>query len=463
MSNINIQRAVANIRSATTTVFTPIVEAVVNAIQAIEATARQDGVVKLQVRRSAQQELDQETEEGSRISDVLVIDDGIGFTEANRQSFDTLYSDLKLSQGGKGFGRLTWLRYFDNVHIDSKYFDGRMRRREFDMGKNTELIVNEQLTDFDGEVSTTVSLIGERTEKLPRKLSTIARGLVELLLPYFTTEGYSCPRIQLSELDGSNCIVLNEYVDSPGAIIHEVVLPQNSFELPGKDGPKEFRVRVFKFLSPQNKVSKVSLVAHKREVTEASLANYIPEFSDEFVEDPGGDQSRRRNFILKAYVFGPYLDEHVLLERGAFAFQRESDMFLGIGQSQIERAAAEVTKSAVLEQVTSRQERKRERLQSYVDEQAPWYRQLVSRLDITQLSPAASDSEIDTFLHREKYREERRVRQEVAAVLASEDPTELAQRARELADRVSETSKNELCITLPFGSRCWICSGAALS
>jgi hypothetical protein len=443
MSNINIQRAVENIRS-TTTVFTPIVETVVNAIEAIEEAREPHGEVLLRVRRSSQQEIDPEGE-GTRILDVVVSDNGIGFNQANRDSFDTLYSAQKILRGGKGFGRLTCLRYFDNVRIDSTFLADRLSRRRFEMGKENELIVNESIEDSDvARTGTTVTLASERTGKLPRRLSTIARGLVELLLPYFTTHGYVCPRVSLSEFDGTDMIVLNDYVDSPGAIIQEASLPQSTFALVAAKGSQEFTVRVFKFLSPQNKVSKLSLVAHKREVTDASLANYIPEFSDEFVEDPGGDLSRQRNYILKAYVFGPYLDDNVLLERGAFHFHKDNDLLLGISQSQIEERAAELTKAAVLQQVVSRQEKKRERLQSYVEEQAPWYKPLVRSLDIAQLPPAASEADMEAFLHREKYKQERRVSQEVAAVLASNDPSELLHRARDLADRVSETSKNEL-------------------
>ncbi len=443
MSNINIQRAVENIRS-TTTVFTPIVETVVNAIEAIEEAQEPAGLVQLQVLRSAQQELNPE-DDGSRIADVIITDNGIGFTDPHRNSFDTLYSALKIHRGGKGFGRLTCLRYFDEVRIDSTFVGERLLRRQFQMGKETELIVDEQVSEpVHAHTGTTVTLCGERTGKLPRKLSSIARGLVELLLPYFTTRGYVCPQIELSELDGTGRIVLNEYVDSPGAIIHEVSLPESCFNLAGVSGPQSFTVRVFKFLSPQNKVSKLSLVAHKREVTEASLASCIPEFSDEFVEDPGGDQTRRRNYILKAYVFGPYLDENVLLERGAFSFHRDNDLLLGVSQSQIEARAAELTKAAVLEQVVTRQEKKRERLQTYVEDQAPWYKPLMRSVDTSALSSAASDGEMEALLHREKFKQELLVKQDVAAVLASEDPSELMHRARELASRVSESSKNEL-------------------
>lgn len=441
MSNINIQRAVENIRS-TTTVFTPIVETVVNAIEAIEAAKVARGQVQIRVRRSPQGEIDASE---SKILDVLAQDNGIGFTQENRESFDTLYSALKLRQGGKGFGRFTCLKYFEDLHVDSIYFDGVFRRRTFSMGKKQEIIVNETVKDAEATASgTTITLASERSGQLPRKLSTLSRGLVELLLPYFTTEGYVCPHIELAEEDGTGGLVLNDYLKNSNAVIHELSLPEPTFTLESGAGSRHFRVRVFKILYPKNKVSKVSLVAHKREVTEASLATFIPEFSDEFVEDPGGDESRRRNYILKAYVFGDYLDENVLLERGAFAFGKESDLLLGISQSAIEAKAAELAKNAVASQVVSRQERKRERIQSYVEERAPWHKALLRTINIASFPTAPSDAEIEALLHREKFKVEVKVREDVNALLASEDPGELAAKAAELASRVSESSKNEL-------------------
>jgi hypothetical protein len=444
MSNINIQRAVENIRS-TTTVFTPIVEMVVNAVQAIEAAGEARGQVLLRLRRAAQQTLGLD-DKPPRIVDILISDNGIGFNKENRASFDTLYSDQKIKDGGKGFGRLTSLRYFDDLHVDSVYREGEKTfKRSFDLGKRTELIVNEtEAESTEKETGTTITLKGVKSESLPQKVSTISRGLVELLLPYFTTSGYACPKIQLSEFDGADAVVLNDYVDSQGAIIQEVGLEESSFSLDSFDGPQEFRVRVFKFFSPSNKASKVSLVAHKREVTETPLATYIPEFADEFQEDPGGDRTRRRNFILKAYVFSPYLDANVELERGAFKFQKDSDAFYRISQTEIERHVAELTKATVADEVQTRQEKKRERLQGYVEAQAPWYKPLMRELDISQLPPTAGPAEMDVFLHREKYKQEQRINLDVATVLASADPNQLAERARELANRVSESSKNEL-------------------
>jgi len=441
MSNINIQRAIENIRS-TTTVFTPIIEAIVNAIEAIEAAKGVQGLIQIRVRRSRQGEIDASE---SKILDVLVHDNGIGFTQENRESFDTLYSELKLKQGGKGFGRFTCLKYFDDLHVESIFFDGVFRQRTFTMGKKQEIIVHETLKEVEATTSgTKITLSGERSGQLPRKLSTLSRGLVELLLPYFTTDGYACPRIELAEEDGSGTLVLNDYLDSSNAVIHELPLSEPTFTLESKNGSRSFRVRVFKMLFPKNRVSKISLVAHKREVTEASLASFIPEFADEFIEDPGGDESRRRNYILKAYVFGDYLDENVLLERGAFDFGKDSDLLLGISQSEIEERAAEIAKNAVASQMVSRQERKRERIQSYVEERAPWHKALLRTINMASFPTAPSDAEIEALLHREKFKVEVKVREEVTALLASEDPGELAEKAAELVSRVSESSKNEL-------------------
>ena len=178
MSNINIQRAIENIRS-TTTVYTPIVETVVNAIEAIEAARITNGLVQIRARRSSQGEIDASE---SKILDLLVQDNGIGFNQENRDSFDTLYSALKLRQGGKGFGRFTCLKYFDDLHVDSVYLDGALSRRVFSMGKSNEIIVNERIMEANlARTGTTVTLAGERSGQLPRKLATLSRGLVELL------------------------------------------------------------------------------------------------------------------------------------------------------------------------------------------------------------------------------------------------------------------------------------------
>jgi nitrogen-specific signal transduction histidine kinase len=86
MSNVNIKRAVENIR-ANTTVYTPVIEMIVNAIQAIDEAGRTDGRVSIRVQRSSQTELDGSLPE---VNSFEIEDNGIGFTDAHRDSFDTL-------------------------------------------------------------------------------------------------------------------------------------------------------------------------------------------------------------------------------------------------------------------------------------------------------------------------------------------------------------------------------------
>ena len=101
MSTVNIKRAIENIR-ANTTIYTPVVESVVNAIEAIDELGRVDGRVSVRALRDGQANLD-----GSlpAITGFEIEDNGIGFTDEHRNSFDTLYSDRKIAEGGKGFGR----------------------------------------------------------------------------------------------------------------------------------------------------------------------------------------------------------------------------------------------------------------------------------------------------------------------------------------------------------------------
>jgi hypothetical protein len=57
MSKVNIKRTVENIR-ANTTVYSPIVEVVVNALQSIESAGRQDGHITIRIQRDGQIEMD---------------------------------------------------------------------------------------------------------------------------------------------------------------------------------------------------------------------------------------------------------------------------------------------------------------------------------------------------------------------------------------------------------------------
>lgn len=445
MSNVNIKRAVENIR-ANTTVYTPVVEMIVNGIQAIDETGRKDGKVMVRAQRSSQAELDGGLPE---VIGFAIEDNGIGFTDAHRNSFDTLYTDLKITEGGKGFGRFTGLKYFEDLHVKSVYRDGSgFKSRSFSMGKEHEIIVHEKVAASGGaDTGSTVTLATLKGGRgFDKKLSTIARNLVERLLPYFITQDYTCPDIILCEHDASGAIRLNDFVNNElAAVIREISVEPKTFTLEARETDEEFLVRVFKLYSPRNQKSRISLVAHKREVSGSAIQKYIPEFEDEFFEkDRNGEIDRERNYVIKAYVFGPYLDRHVSLERGGFEFQMDSDLLLGIGQTQIEQDAAGIAREAMGADITFRQQRKKERVQTYVDEQAPWHKTILDKIDLTSMPYNPTNEEIETRLQKEKFAQEIAIRKDVAKLMTETSFDKVKDSVTEIVNRVSGTSKNDL-------------------
>lgn len=445
MSNVNIRRAVENIR-ANTTVYTPIVEVVVNAIQAIESAGRTDGEIYIRVHRDGQLEMDGGLPE---VRSFEIRDNGIGFTDENRQSFDTLYTDLKISEGGKGFGRFTCLKYFDNVHVESVYRENvGFKQCQFSMGKDNDIIVNERVSNSTEQESwTIVNLCNLKDGKsIDKKLSTIARNLLEKLLPYFITKDYVCPTIVLSEKDGTDSIKLNEYLGNElSAVIKEIPVENNIFSLKGTQSEEEFFVRVFKLYFPKNQKSKISLVAHKREVSGSAIQKYIPEFSEDFYDkDVSGNANRERNYIVKAYVFGRYLDQNVSLERGGFEFQMENDVLHGISQVEIESRSANIAKDAVGSDIVVRQEKKKDRVQSYVDEEAPWHKGILDKIDLTGMPYKPSNEEIESLLQKEKFAQEVQIKRDVTKLLAESSLDNLKNNVLEIVSKISGTSKNDL-------------------
>jgi hypothetical protein len=300
MSNVNVKRLVENIRSGTN-VYTPLVELVVNAIQAIDDKGVGNGLVEIEVLRSGQADMIDRLEE---VDGFIVKDNGIGFTKDNRDSFDTLYTEQKIADGGKGFGRFTCLKYFDRVKVSSTFEDdGTYRARAFGMGLGKDIIVDEEETVAQSQqTGSVVEISGIKSVKLPdKRLDIISRVVVERLLPYFVDTDRKCPRVVIRDAKTpASTVSLNDYLGKEDSQIVEMKVDEATFSLSANGEEKAFQIRVFKFYAPRTAKSKVSLVAHRREVTDNPLQTYIPEFSEEFLE-PGPDQdlSKGRNFVFR--------------------------------------------------------------------------------------------------------------------------------------------------------------------
>jgi hypothetical protein len=371
------------------------------------------------------------------------------FTKSNRDAFDTLYTERKIADGGKGFGRFTCLKYFDRVKVSSTFSEGESYcDRLFKMGMGQDIIIDEQISQSRARsTGASVEISNIKSVKFPdKRLETISRVVVERLLPYFVDKERPCPRVVIRDAKSpSSTVSLNDYLGKSDSQIVEMRVENGTFTFSANEEEKPFQVRVFKFFAPRTATSKVSLVAHRREVTDNALQSYIPEFAEEFFE-PGPDQdfAKGRNFVIKAYVFGEYLNDNVSLERGEFRFQADADLLTGISQNEIEQKAADIARSAVGSEIAERKKRKEARIVEYVETQAPWHRTLSDEVDFSALPMRPSFQDIELHLQKKKYEKEVSTRTQVAAVLNSKNPNELADKILQLMENISDTSKNDL-------------------
>ena len=402
MSKINIFGIVKGIK-ASTTYLTPIIEAVCNSIDSIGE--RTGGKIDIVAYRDGQKSLD-DNDQSKVCGSIIgfdVVDNGVGFITANRDSFDTYLSGHKLKSGGKGFGRFMYLKYFKKVSIDSYYIeDGKSFHRSFDFGHKEEIIENEknELVISDNfECKTTLHLKSAiKDYNADKGLDVIARKLVERLLVFFVDKSKNMPVITLKECDGSNPYILNDFINKNETI---QFVQEEDFHLSGKDRKRyKFTVKSYKvyFSSITNKVI---LTAHRREVTNRPLHTYVPEFKDTLVDLADGKQ---KNYTIRSYVIGEFLDNHVDTERGDFTLpQTDNDLFSGISVERIEREASKITKKFFNEYIQEKFQAKKQKVMDYVSSIAPWNKSLLKDLDMESLPLGISDLDLELRFQKIKF------------------------------------------------------------
>lgn len=444
MSKVNIKGVIKNINNHRTNIYTPLIEGIVNAIQAIEKTQRKDGEIILVLKRSIQILNDTEDELIPEIESVEIHDNGVGFDEKNTESFDTLYSELKDKEGGKGIGRFMYLKYFGEVKIDSIFKAGaKFSNRKFEFGQKNQMIENQTLTEKKNvkDTKTVLYLNDLKESKLKKKGDTIARKILEKLLIYFINDNYKCPKIIIRE-EGRKDIVLNDLLEGDYPEIK--LVGDEKFTLEKHEKSEEFTLKAFKIFFPDNQKSKISLAAHHREVTETPIHNYIPEFEENFYEV--FENKTKKDFMIKTYILGKYLDKNVSLERGAFNFdKKDSDSLYCFSQEDIEKEAARLTRNLPIfsEEVSSRQKKKQERIANYVNAHAPWHREYLQDLDLSAVPYNLNDEGIELELHKTKFHQERNAKSEIAKIL--EDPSaEINESAQKLISQITRAEMSEL-------------------
>jgi len=199
----------------------PVYEAVSNAIHAIEdaSISLQNGEITVQINRDGQSiiSFDQASKRGGSdakgdIIGFTITDNGIGFNDDNMKSFLTLDSEYKAERGGRGVGRLLWLKAFDRASIESVYDDkgsGR-KKRTFTFTVNQGVTKQTTVDSAHERRHTQVCLSGFAKRfraPTPKTARVIANHLFEHCLWYFVRPG-GAPTIKV--VDGDETIDLED-------------------------------------------------------------------------------------------------------------------------------------------------------------------------------------------------------------------------------------------------------------
>lgn len=450
MSKINIERIVRDIKTRSTSL-TPIIEAVCNSIEAIGKSIP-EGKIRIVLKRDGSQDLGlEENPVKGEIIAVDIIDNGEGFTDENRESFDTYKSDHKISSGGKGFGRFMFLKYFNKVTVESVYCkDEVYYRRCFTFGHADEIIedeTNEPLEGTEHKTGTTIHLASIKTKDLDKGIDVIARKLVERLLSYFASDDPSVPTISIEEEDGSDKRILNKYVGSSSDI--QQMGDAMPIEVQGREHKYSFTVKVYKiYYSPIT--NKICLTANLRGVTDSSLHNFVPEFKETMSEvTPEGVQ---KNFMVKVYVQGDYLDENVTTERDGFNFDKEIETPLfELSEKMIYKEAAQVAKRLFSSDIEERYKRKKAEVEHYVFSLAPWNKSLLKDVDMGSIPVGISDFDLEMRFQKIKFDKEQKARIAINEYMSKSkedeediDVSQMEKDVNNILEMVTESQKNDL-------------------
>ncbi|MCU1692126.1 MAG: hypothetical protein JWM64_1217 [Frankiales bacterium] len=428
----------------------PLLEAVVNGIQAIDTLDGDfggPGRISVRVRRDAQAEFRFESAAFGRtplkpIVGFTVEDDGAGFTAQNMSSFETLDTDFKSHLGCRGVGRLLWLKAFQNVSIRSAYNDedGQLRGRRFRFSVERE-VEPDGGGDPDGFVrpGTVVSLDGFKESfqrHAPKGVEAIAREVLEHCIWYFLRPG-GAPVISIYDDDESVLLseLMDEFVDS--------AMSSSTVEVKGK---KFDMLNLRLKSSTRNSVPRLYWCAASRVVIEENLSGKLPGLHARLKDEESN------GFVYACYLTSDFLDDRVRSDRTAFDI---SDYVAG--EPLVDDLALDDIREAVLRQIAdilqgpleaARKEGK-QRVHDYVSKRAPRYRPVLARIEERGITVDASvkDQDLELQLHRHLQKIESEAFVQGQAIFAEADAEPAGDYAERLAaylDTVSEINKSDL-------------------
>ena len=341
----------------------PLFEAIVNSIQSInDSKNKANGSIQIHAIKSLQNELDGFSNEP--YCDFEIIDNGMGFTTENYESFLEAYSSLKISKGCKGLGRFLWLKAFNQVEIESVFTENsEYYKRKFVFSADSFISPTDNVTKISKEdLYTKIRLVGFN-KKYQKNCSVsiipIAKKIIEHCMMYFISG--SCPQITIS--DSNDTLNINNYFDTK----IKDTLHRDDITVNGHD----FTLYHIQIKETATK-HELHLCASDREVDSFDLSKKIANLNTKLTDDTG------QEYYYVGYLSGEYLDKSVNSNRTAFILERETTLTNPITINDLLTSSLEFIQLYLGDDLSKVQAKKKELINRFVQSSKPQYKFLLN-------------------------------------------------------------------------------------
>lgn len=422
-----------------------------NSIHAIEeaGVTTAEGEIRIEIIRKPQQNeltLDDKKKRGPEAhGDIIgfkVTDNGIGFDEENMASFLELDTDHKAALGGKGIGRLLWLKAFRKVSVQSVFVAGDHRRvRTFQFDAQSGVTGQKDAEVSAQEARKTVIHLDDFTkryrESSRKTAKAIAVAVLEHCLWYFIRSG-SAPEI----------LVFDDQAEDNPIRLHD----EFSHRMHAQPVPEAITIKGKAFELTHVKRTVVAITSHtlaycaaNRLVNEEKIEGKIAGLYGTLADEKG-------DFLYSCYITSKVLDDLVRPERTAFeilelAEDGETDGHISL--TDIRKAVLERAKAFLTHQLDDAIKRSQQRIEAFVANRAPRYKPIMDRLpkDGLDIDPAISDKDLDIALHAQLANLERELLADGHEILKPKDnesKIEYEKRISEYLRKAEDIKKSDL-------------------
>ena len=388
----NLNGRVRNFNLTKNQSFMSVLEAVINSIHSIEERSEKDkadfkGKIVIDIKRS-----DTLIEGIKEIKSIAIIDNGIGFTESNMESFLTADSEYKSKIGGKGIGRFTWLKVFQNVFVESIYKDlneeGLINKRTFSFALNNDDIIDD-LNIYDEEYidNKTIILLENPLLDYSKGLCKNTIDIANTIIEHYIECLLANSNIEINIRDESNTLSINQLIKNGLIDSKDVEFSINKIS---------FKIKHLLLKKDLQKNSYIYWAANNRIVKTDKLENYINTIK--------GATFHNGEAYYVAIISSTYLDSNVSDNRLAFNIPNDEEGLFSdiITLPQIINEAKSSIQSYLMKEIEKLQDQNEKRVTLFINNSAPEYQYLLrhKKNEIRTIDPTLSDDRLELVLHK---------------------------------------------------------------